>query len=184
MNLEDKVKEFISKEKPIRLHFGCGDKLLEDYINCDTMAWNPKIIKNDIIKPLPLDDNTVDEILSVHVIEHIPRHFIISIFIEWYRVLKPGGFVATEWPDLLKTCQEIINNPDCFWTNNEELLKRTLKSVYSDYTKYPILEMVHKWGYSAESMSRILKTVGYSKVETQTNLYGKTFVDSRVVAYK
>lgn len=184
MNLVDKVKELIANGKPIRLHLGCGNKLLEDYINCDYVAWNSKIIENDITKPLPLDNNTVDEILSVHVIEHIPHHLIISIFIEWHRILKPGGFVAVEWPDLLKTCQEIVNNPDCFWTNNDALVKRTLRSIYSDFTKYPSLEMVHKWGYSAESMTRIFKVIGYSRVETQTNLYGKTFVDSRVVAYK
>jgi predicted SAM-dependent methyltransferase len=184
IDLKQIVRDVINQSKSVRLHVGCGSRILEDYINCDYIAWNPKIIEYDITKPLSLDNNTVDEILSVHVIEHIPRHFIISIFIEWYRVLKPNGFVAVEWPDLLKVCKEIINNPDCFWSNNDELIKRTLRSIYSDFTKYPSLEMVHKWGYSAESMIRLFKTVGYSRAEIQTNIYGKTFVDSRVVAYK
>lgn len=182
--IEEKINELIKEAKPIRLHVGCGPKIFEDYINCDRIAWNSRVVEYDIIKPLPLADNTVDEILSVHVIEHIPRHFIISIFIEWHRVLKSGGFVAVEWPDLLKMCQEVVNNQDCFWTNDDKLLKRTLRGIYGDFSRYPILEMIHKWGYSAESMTRIFKVVGFSVVETQANLYGKTVVDSRVVAYK
>jgi|WetSurSiteA1Bulk_404760.scaffolds.fasta_scaffold00273_5 predicted SAM-dependent methyltransferase len=182
-SLEEKVNGLIKEGKPVRLHLGCGPKIIEDYINCDIVI-DPRIIYYDLTKPLPIRDNVVDDILSVHVIEHISRHLIISIFIEWYRVLKPNGFVAVEWPDLLKACKEVVNNPDCFWSNSDPLVKRTLRSIYGDYTKYPDISMVHKWGYSAESMTRILKTVGYSKVEIQTNLYGKTFVDSRVVGYK
>jgi SAM-dependent methyltransferase len=48
----------------------------------------------DIIAPgdqLPLEDNSVDFVISSHVIEHFPDP--IKALREWYRVVKPGGYL-------------------------------------------------------------------------------------------
>jgi hypothetical protein len=103
---------------------------------------------------------------------------------EFYRILRPGGAAATEWPDLLKMCQEVVNNPDCFWTHDKRLLKRTISGIYGDSVRYPDPTMLHKWGYSADSMSKIFVEAGFSRIEIQNNLHGKSPIDSRVVAYK
>ena len=60
----------------IRLNLGCGDKILENYINVD-VASERKGKKPDVIsdiRKLTFDDNYADEILSVHVIEHFSYH--------------------------------------------------------------------------------------------------------------
>ena len=44
--------------------------------------------------------------------------------------------------------------------------------------------MMHKWGYSADSLSKLLKEAGFSKTITEPNKYPKTGMCSRVVAYK
>jgi hypothetical protein len=44
--------------------------------------------------------------------------------------------------------------------------------------------MLHKWGYSAESMKRLFLEAGFGRVEIQDNLHRKTVIDSRVVAFK
>jgi hypothetical protein len=44
--------------------------------------------------------------------------------------------------------------------------------------------MLHKWGYSAESMSRIFQEAGFRRTEVQPNYHGKSPIDSRVVAFK
>jgi hypothetical protein len=44
--------------------------------------------------------------------------------------------------------------------------------------------MLHKWGYSGESMSRIFRDAGFTRVQIEGNLHAKTNIDSRVVAYK
>jgi SAM-dependent methyltransferase len=41
---------------------------------------------------LPLEDNSVDFVLSSHVVEHIAR--LITTFREWKRVVKPGGYIV------------------------------------------------------------------------------------------
>ena len=48
----------------------------------------------DIVSPgdqLPLADNSVDFVVSSHVIEHFPDPF--KALREWYRVVKPGGYL-------------------------------------------------------------------------------------------
>jgi hypothetical protein len=44
--------------------------------------------------------------------------------------------------------------------------------------------MLHKWGYSAESMSRLFIAAGFSRVTVEPNQYSKTNIDSRIVAFK
>ena len=69
----------------IRLNLGCGDKILENYINVD-VASERKGKKPDVIsdiRKLTFDDNYADEILSVHVIEHFWRWEVSDILKEW-----------------------------------------------------------------------------------------------------
>lgn len=184
--LKQKVEELNQKGQPVRLHLGCGSRLFDNYINVDGdyMAHDPNVIIHDITKPFPLPDNCVDEILTVHVVEHISRQYIPPMYKEFQRICKPGGFVAMEWPDLYKMCQEVVKNPDCFWTNDKRLLKRTVAGIYGDSVRYPDPTMLHKWGYSGESMARLFQEAGFSRTEIQPNQHGKTPIDSRVVAYK
>jgi predicted SAM-dependent methyltransferase len=182
----NKIQEKINQKSLVKLHLGCGTIHLDGYINIDGdyMSHDPNVTLHDITKTFPLPDNCVDEILTVHVIEHLSRQYVPPMFKEFYRICKPGGCVAMEWPDLLKMCQEVVSNPDCFWTQDKRLVKRTISGIYGDSARYPDPTMLHKWGYSAESMRRLFLEAGFSRAETQSNVHQKTHIDSRVVAYK
>lgn len=184
--LNERVTELINSGQKVKLHLGCGSRLFDGYLNVDGdyMAHDPNVMIHDITQPFLLPDSCVDEILLVHVIEHISRQHIQPMFTEFLRICKPGGFVAIEWPDLLKMCQEVIKNPDCFWTHDKRLIKRTISGIYGDSARYPDPTMLHKWGYSAESMCKIFEQVRFARAEIQGNHHGKSSIDSRVVAYK
>lgn len=186
MLLEEQVKEYIQQSKLIKLHLGCGSRLFEGYINVDGeyMSGDPNVTIHDITKPFPIQDNSVDEILTVHVLEHLHRNMLLPMFKEWHRMLKPGGCAAVEWPDLLKMCKEIVKDPSCLWSDDKRVLKRTVSGIYGDSVRYPDPVMLHKWGYSEESMSRLFKAAGFSRVEIQPNHHAKSHIDSRVVAFK
>ena len=81
-------------------------------------------------------------------------------------------------------CQEVVNNPVCFWTHDKRLVKRTVSGIYGDSARYPDPTMLHKWGYSGESMRRLFLEAGFSRAEIQPNKHQKTHIDSRVVAFK
>lgn len=172
---------------PIRLHIGCGSRLFDGYINVDGeyLTGTPGVVIHDITKPFPLPDNSVDEILSVHVIEHIMRNRVQEMMQEWLRILRPGGFVAIEWPDFLKMCKEVVANPNCLnYDADRRLQKRTILGIFGDNLRYPDPVMWHKWGYSIESLEYLFRSAGFSSTTHEDNLYSKTPNDSRVVAWK
>lgn len=92
-----------------KLHLGCGNDYKEGYINVDLYP-QPGDRVDEIwdISSVPRSDNTVDEILSSHVIEHFDFNTGQKVLLEWYRVLKPGGVLKIETPDFLSNCAEFV----------------------------------------------------------------------------
>ena len=186
MILIDEVKNSQKTNKSIRLHLGCGPNVFEGWINVDGdyCAGQPGVAIHNLTDTYPVPDNTVDEILSVHVIEHIMPDKVPPMLKEWHRILKPGGFVATEWPDLLKMCKFIVDDPSRLYSDNRKILKQGVAGIFGNIVRYQDVAMMHKWGYSADSLSKLLREAGFSKTITEPNKYPKTGMCSRVVAYK
>ena len=184
--LIEKIQELREQNKPVRLHLGCGTRVFDDYLNIDGdyMAGTPGIFVHDISQPFPVDENSVDEILSIHVIEHIMPDQVPGILREWLRMLKPGGCVAIEWPDLLKMCQYIASDPSRIYSTDRKVQKRSVGGIFGNIIRYQDPVMLHKWGYSEESLGLLLKQNGYTNVRSEPNHYPKTEMCSRVVGFK
>ncbi len=74
----------------IVIELGCGPNKLYGVIGVDKFADKNVDIIADIENGLPfLPDNSVDELFSRHVLEHIEN--LEQLIREIYRVLKPGG---------------------------------------------------------------------------------------------
>src|SRR3989344_2463598 len=80
----------------MKIQFGCGRDKREGYVNCDiSPEVNPdKIV--DITKRLPFKDNSAEEILMSHVLEHTQKP--IEVFREIYRICKNGAIVKIRVP--------------------------------------------------------------------------------------
>ncbi len=72
----------------MRLHIGCGDKILDGYVNVDLFG-KPDVVCDLTIFPWPFEDNSADEIFSEHFIEHVIDYE--QTILEMYRILKPDG---------------------------------------------------------------------------------------------
>ena len=80
----------------MKLHLGCGKNKLDGYINCDISSEvKPDKIVN-LEKRLPFKNNSVDEIIIEHVLEHINN------FVPWmhelHRVCKNGSIIKIKVP--------------------------------------------------------------------------------------
>jgi predicted SAM-dependent methyltransferase len=88
-------------EKPIKLHLGCGSVHLKDHVNIDIQDWAGACdIVADATNLEMYPDGSVDHIFSHALLEHIPPWNTMKALQEWYRVLKPGGTIRIDVPDL------------------------------------------------------------------------------------
>ena len=144
-----------------KLNLGCGGKLLEGYVNVDVVQSRSGI-KPDVLCDLhaltPFADSSVDEILSVHVVEHFWRWEVVGVLKEWVRVLKPGGCMILECPNLLSACEEFLRDPDAHAGPGAES-QRTMWVFYGDPEwKDPL--MIHRWGYTPQSLAQVMHEAG------------------------
>lgn len=74
----------------MKLHIGCGTSPLDGWVNLD-MEPGPGIdvVANIETERLPFDDDTFDELMALHVIEHI-RNPLVAMQ-ELWRVAKPDA---------------------------------------------------------------------------------------------
>jgi SAM-dependent methyltransferase len=85
-----------------RLNWGCGDWRPEGWINSDIMEGPGIDIVCDIRDGLPLADDSLDYIVSVHSLPEIAYDDLIPTLQELRRVLRPGGVLRLALPDLDK----------------------------------------------------------------------------------
>jgi FkbM family methyltransferase len=92
--------------KNIKLNVGSGGIDWPGYLSVDKYDKRAQILM-DITK-LDFEDGTVDEILASHVFEHLNPYHALDILKDWLRVLKPGGKLAMEMPDLERMCKSFV----------------------------------------------------------------------------
>jgi predicted SAM-dependent methyltransferase len=155
-------------ERSLRLNLGCGDKILPGYVNVDVVearaGMRPDVIC-DLHDLAPFADASADEILSVHVVEHFWRWEIADVLREWARVLKPGGRMIVECPNIQSACQAFLENP-VQNAHEDQRGQRTMWVFYGDPGwKDPL--MIHRWGYTPESLRELLAETGLKDVRQE-----------------
>ncbi len=108
-----------------KINIGCGNIPLEGYINIDphyypgtrnllvdkklAEMWNTDHSDSPWTygdaRTLSWLDDSFDEIICVHALEHLDMDDGNQAIKKMYRILKPGGFIEIEVPDLIKACK-------------------------------------------------------------------------------
>jgi SAM-dependent methyltransferase len=151
----------LSTNPLVKLNLGCGDKILPGYVNVDvaeSRAGKRPDVLCDLHRLTQFEDNSADEILSVHVVEHFWRWEVVGVLKEWVRVLKPGGRMILECPNLKSACESFLADPDGFSGPGAEG-QRTMWVFYGDPSWRDPL-MVHRWGYTPRSLARVMHDAG------------------------
>jgi SAM-dependent methyltransferase len=83
-----------------KLHLGCGRTILPGWINLDLAAGPGVDVVADLdacgTRPLPIPDDSVEEILGSHLLEHL-RH-PLPLLAELHRVARPGAKATFQTP--------------------------------------------------------------------------------------
>ena len=89
----------------MKLNLGCGREIKEGYINADMSRHDGVDVVWDLnVLPLPFKDNSVDEILCSHILEHLINPY--PLVLDIYRVLKPGGLFHCKLPT---NCHSLVH---------------------------------------------------------------------------
>lgn len=97
---------------PLRLHIGCGARILPGWINIDRVP-RPGADSVDLdLAALPYGDASVEDILAEHVLEHLDFAEEQAVWTELARVLRPGGCFTLEVPDFEWVCRRFIDARD------------------------------------------------------------------------
>ena len=150
----------LMRMKDVKLHFGCGPRILPGWVNID--GWNfPGInFETDLRQPLPLSDASCQLIFTEHVFEHIDAESRLPVLRELLRVLQPGGTLRIVVPD----CEQFVNayiRRDAAWFQTALGCPvgraEGLNKVFTMHTH----RVIDDW----ESLSAALRQAGFSRIE-------------------
>jgi len=144
----------------MRLNLGCADWKLEGWENVDLPGLDLSVF------PWPWKENSIDEILASHVLEHFDKRIGYEFLKECYRILKPGGVLHVAAPDMDKFI-------DCWragdfsplggyvWTSLNYLMGGDLSE--------PRPEWRHQYMYCFASLAWTLERAGFEQIELRND---------------
>lgn len=100
----------------MRLNLGAFDRRIDGFLSVDIVE--PADIIADLSKPWIWEDSSVDEIIALDVIEHLPDKILTMN--EMYRVLKPQARATIEVPTAARGAGAFQDPTHrSYWTRND-----------------------------------------------------------------
>lgn len=177
-NNHHKGKENIPTKIKVKLHIGCGKRLLNGYTNID--ICEPADIIYDLRQGIPVSNNSVETIFSEHFFEHLDYPKSSFFFIdECHRVLKKEGECIIGVPDTQIVLNKYIENDILFF---DEALNNWYKNrnsfqvdTYIDLVNYHMRDQIdsenyepHFWGYDFKKLQAMFFKAGFTTVKKWT----------------
>jgi len=143
--------------KKIKLNLGCGRDKKEGYINIDMVKlYEPDIIAD--VRKLPFEKESVDEIFAQDILEHLGMKDINKSLKSWYQVLKEGGKLTIQTPNIESISKNILNNQDF------EYQRMLVLRIFGGWGNE---ENHHKSIFTPTMINKLLTDVGFEVI----NLY-------------
>lgn len=159
--------------------------MLDGYFNID-IAANPSAKRApemlSDVRAIALPDGCANEIMAIHLWEHLYRWECDAVIDEWFRLLARKGVLVLEMPDLFKFCANILEGKK----GAKEPDQLGMWGLYGDPTLHDPY-MCHRWGWTFATIQPFLKAHGFKDIEEQVPQWhkvGRFDRDFRVVARK
>lgn len=143
-----------------RLNWGCGTHPQPGWINSDIKECPGIDISCDIRQGIPLDDGSLDYIVSIHALPMISYPDLVPVLEELRRLLKPGGVLRLALPDARRGIRALLDGDrDHFLVPDDEV--RSLGGKF-------VVHMLW-YGYSVtmftdDFIEELLEKAGFSRV--------------------
>jgi len=168
------IERYSSLMKPINgklcINMGSGAQKIDGFYSCD--KYDKKADFDIDMKFIPLKSKSVDVVRSEHSIEHLTFNNAVDFLKEAHRVLKAGGYLDLEVPDLQECYSGFMNA-----VNNDDILKANWYQMTMwgrQYTNGKIdLGQFHNCGFTKKFIVKIFEELGfYIQKADNSNKYG------------
>ena len=186
----------------LKVNIGCGTIVASGWINYDTSlnmvfskywflkrllytlrlvsrqtyetSWPSGIIRKDVRKGLPLQDETVDFIYCSHFLEHLTHEEAVNLLNECHRVLKRRGWMRVVCPDLRIIVSKYLEGDLDYIlfrvSHKSELSQAFIKSLYlsdnrSIFERFLSPGFAHRCMYDFDSLATLLRKCGFGVAE-------------------
>ena len=123
----------------------------------------------DVRKLDRIEDNSVEEIMAIHLFEHFVYWEVTDILADWHKKLIPDGKLIIECPNILYAAHKLLEWASSNDSEGEPLIARpnsipnpqhTMWVFYGDpSSKNPW--NCHHWGYWPGHVMDLMKAVGF-----------------------
>ncbi len=136
------------------LNLCCGDDIRDGFLNVDKKDFDVSLAN------FPYENERFRHVLFHHALEHFRLEIGKNILKEIFRVLKPQGILDVAVPDMILAFEDYLVGfnayPNC---------APPIQRIYGLSTSE---EQVHKCGFTTESLTELLKEVGFSTIYNNT----------------
>ena len=180
------LKKQIAEKRVDRLHVGCGNVLLNGWLNVlyekrqvygHILRDNGALRLNyDLLKPWPVESDFIKFIAGSHFIEHLDLNDGLRFLQESFRVLRPGGAIRLSCPDLEIYASHYIKRDKAFF--DHKLIREWCAFKKAETPGEIFVAKAydsggsHKWFYDFDSLKHILESAGFRRVKKCGRLEG------------
>lgn len=167
-----RIAEYLATHDKKYLNMGSGYNPLNGWLNADFLDRAGSVFM-DATKKLELPDNSFEAVFSEHMIEHISYNDANFMIKEFYRILKPGGKIRINTPDL----KFLI---DLYSTEKTEIQKQYIDWSLNKFVKYApinydtfiINNFFRDWGhcfiYDSKTLTKTFELNGFINIKQKS----------------
>lgn len=160
--LKAKTLTFDDLNEPIWLYLGAGREKRKNYVGVDVVPIHNNIV-HDCTEPFPLENNSVERILTEDMLEHFTTDEIINILNECYRILKPDGIMIIGVPDYNnpKDKPYLLKGTDERFPDHKTLTSHDLMDSFIKASSFKHAKFHHYWDKDYFHMTRFDYSLGF-----------------------
>jgi predicted SAM-dependent methyltransferase len=153
----------------LRLHLGCGETHLKDYINIDFAPDEHPLQSRSgadfwaNIRQLSFPTGTVTEVRSHHTFEHFNRQIALALLAGWNYWLRDGGTITIETPDFQESMKQLLST-DYSYTQKQIIMRHIFGSHEASWAN-------HYDGWYDEKFRHILYAFGFTIQQCEQSSY-------------
>lgn len=165
-NSKRKAEKLFANKANLRLHLGCGNRVIPGWINIDAFEQSNLDLRWDLRERLPFDEGVAELAYSEHFLEHLEPEEAGKFLREVFRVLKPGGLFRLGVPDARLYLEHYVNGDREFFTRWDHLgnTVNRLETPIEVINQMFRMGGHHLYAWDFESLEKSLRRAGFREI--------------------